>query len=764
MLQQRLLLIQLSCWLTFVSSVAAFVETKQDCQATCGNVSIPYPFGITVGGEDDTRGAGACSIYRVGYGYSVNCNTSYNPPKPFIGTSSNLEILGITETEIHLKTLPDILCYNRHRDPELNISSDAMSLFETSFTFSATRNKLFSIGCGSSGLTSGYKLAEKVQPTSSSCDAWCDTLEDVNEETCDGGGCCQVSIAKGLKEIEADLLWKPNTTDTNLLSFNPCSYTFVADYEQFTFSASDLTAEPTRDIPILVDWAIGTTTCEESQMNLTTFACQENTHCSDSGNNPGYRCTCNEGYKGKWGTLILVPDAEVYVNECEDQNNNPCVEICINTNGSFNCACPEGSHGDGRKDGLGCTRDSKFLLITVALGIGLGFLFLIIASSWLHLIYKKRKLIKQREKYFQQNGGSLLKGQLALNEGGVETSKNFTEKELKSATNNYDESLVLGRGGFGTVYKGTLCDGRVVAIKKSKEDDQSQNEQFINEVVILTQINHRNVVKLLGCCLEVEVPLLVYEYLSNGTLFQHIHSGSEVPSISWESRLRIAAETAGALAYLHSSTTIPIIHRDVKSANILLDENYIAKVADFGASTLIPLDQTKLATVAQGTRGYMDPEYFNTINEATTKQVIAVSELAKRCLNSMGDKRPTMKQVASELESWRGIETTASSCHHETNTILPTDPRDLYTAPLFASTTTVDSAQYSFGAGGVMGGARHVVYKGPSIVKEVIYGITLGLIAGGLWKMHHWNNQKRTREFYDLLEKGEISVVVDEED
>ncbi|OVA11908.1 Protein kinase domain [Macleaya cordata] len=245
-------------------------------------------------------------------------------------------------------------------------------------------------------------------------------------------------------------------------------------------------------------------------------------------------------------------------------------------------------------------------------GIGLALLFLIIGSSWLFLCLRKRKLIKLKENFFQQNGGLLLKQQISSHEGSVESAKIFTAKELELATKIFDESRILGQGGYGTVYKGTLSNNCVVAIKKSKIVDQSQIEQFINEVVILTQINHRNVVKLLGCCLETEVPLLVYEYVSNGTLFQHIHSKDGMSSIPWESRLRIAAEAASALSCLHSAASILIIHRDIKSTNILLDENYIAKVSDFEASRLLPLDQTQFTTRVQGTLGYLDPEYFYT--------------------------------------------------------------------------------------------------------------------------------------------------------
>ncbi|THF94127.1 hypothetical protein TEA_011709 [Camellia sinensis var. sinensis] len=350
------------------------------------------------------------------------------------------------------------------------------------------------------------------------------------------------------------------------------------------------------------------------------------------------------------------------------------------------------------------------------LGISISVSLLLLSASWLYWGYRQRNIINLREKFFQQNGGIMLQQQLSIREGSVQPSKIFTAEDLKKATNNYHESRILGQGGQGTVYKGVLPDNTVVAIKKSKvtEQSQSQIEQFINEVIVLSQVNHRNVVKLLGCCLETQVPLLVYEFITNGTLYDHIHTVGGTSSITWENRLRIATETAAALSYLHSAASTPIIHRDVKSTNILLDNNYVAKVSDFGSSRLIPVDQTQLTTLVQGTLGYLDPEYFQTsqltersdvysfgvvlvelltgkkaisfdrpeadrnlamyfisamkedrlfeivdeqvINDAKADQLEEVAILTKRCLRVKGDERPTMKEVAMELEGLRMME------------------------------------------------------------------------------------------------------------
>ncbi|KAI9161488.1 hypothetical protein LWI28_017946 [Acer negundo] len=185
----------------------------------------------------------------------------------------------------------------------------------------------------------------------------------------------------------------------------------------------------------------------------------------------------------------------------------------------------------------------------------------------------------------------------------------FSYSELKQATLNFHPSKQLGDGGFGIVYYGELKDGRPVAVKRLYENSLKCVEQFMTEIEILTKLRHLNLVTLYGCTSRHSRELLlVYEYIPNGTVADHLHGrNSNSVLLPWPVRLSIAVETAEALAFLHTSD---VIHRDVKTNNILLENNFRVKVADFGLSRLFPTNVTHISTAPQGTPGYVDPEYY----------------------------------------------------------------------------------------------------------------------------------------------------------
>jgi serine/threonine protein kinase len=188
----------------------------------------------------------------------------------------------------------------------------------------------------------------------------------------------------------------------------------------------------------------------------------------------------------------------------------------------------------------------------------------------------------------------------------------FSYNELKKCTNNFSGSNELGFGGYGKVYKGVFPDGKIVAIKRAQQGSMQGGLEFKNEIELLSRVHHKNLVSLVGFCFEQGEQMLVYEYISNGTLREGL-SGKYGTQLDWKRRLRIALGSARGLAYLHELANPPIIHRDVKSTNILLDENLTAKVADFGLSKLVSdSEKGHVSTQVKGTLGYLDPEYYMT--------------------------------------------------------------------------------------------------------------------------------------------------------
>ncbi|XP_063935665.1 serine/threonine-protein kinase PBL35-like isoform X1 [Daucus carota subsp. sativus] len=198
--------------------------------------------------------------------------------------------------------------------------------------------------------------------------------------------------------------------------------------------------------------------------------------------------------------------------------------------------------------------------------------------------------------------------------------RRFSFHDIRSATNNFKEELVIGKGGFGIVYKG-IIEERIVAVKRSKSMSKQGSKEFLTEIKMLSQFQHSHLVSLIGYCDDSEEMILVYEYMPAGSLADHLHKrvrrgDTILPSLTWEQRLKICIGVAHGLDYLHTGTSIDerVIHRDVKTANILLDENLAAKLSDFGLSKTGPANQTctYVSTRVKGTHGYLDPYYVAT--------------------------------------------------------------------------------------------------------------------------------------------------------
>ncbi|KAJ8545187.1 hypothetical protein K7X08_017770 [Anisodus acutangulus] len=638
-------------WLMLLDqSTAATSLAKPGCEESCGNLTIPYPFGLSAN----------CSLNSW---YLIKCDKSSNPPKAFLNSFLQVElqseVKSVSIENQTITTLVSIVNFCNGSSRGSRIITTGTDLSESPFYYSKDRNKLMFVGCGNG-------LVTQKQNVLSGCTAICSAGTRLTG--CYGINCCQSLVPFDLSSYTA------NFTNSGIQqeAHPKCNAAFLVDQ---TWVPAKV-AEPfvfLGHAPVVWVWTLQS---KELDSGLLCDKSEAAVKLEDGTSVANLQCRCGPGTQGN----------PYFSNGCQ------VIQGCTNCTDVFYYS----------------KQSPTIILLSVFISIGV--LLLLFGSYLLYKTFKRRRNKRQKQMFFKLNGGLLLQQQLSSNEGTIDKAKLFTAKELEKATDHFNENRILGRGGQGTVYKGMLSDGKIVAVKKSKLVDENQLDQFINEVVILSQINHRNVVKLLGCCLETEVPLLVYEFIINGTLYSLIHNENNDFPFPWSTRLRIATEVAGALAYLHSATSVPIYHRDIKSSNILLDEKYRAKVSDFGTSRSIAIDQTHLTTGVQGTFGYLDPEYFQssqfteksdvysfgvvlaelltgkkaistTTNEyrslatnfllATDKNrldtiihaeisqegrkedIMAAANIAYRCLNLNGKKRPTMKEVTTALEAIR---------------------------------------------------------------------------------------------------------------
>ncbi|KAL0338951.1 UNVERIFIED_CONTAM: Receptor-like serine/threonine-protein kinase ALE2 [Sesamum angustifolium] len=234
------------------------------------------------------------------------------------------------------------------------------------------------------------------------------------------------------------------------------------------------------------------------------------------------------------------------------------------------------------------------------------------------------------------------------------SAKTFSSSDLDKATDYFNESRILGEGGFGRVYSGVLEDGTEVAVKILKRYDQQGGREFLAEVEMLSRLHHRNLVKLIGICVEDRTRCLVYELIPNGSLESHLHGiDRETAPLNWSARLKIALGAARALAYLHEDSSPRVIHRDFKASNILLEDDFTPKVSDFGlARTALDGENKYISTRVMGTFGYVAPEYAMTGHLLVKSDVYSYGVVLLELLTGRKPVDMTQPPGQENLVSW----------------------------------------------------------------------------------------------------------------
>ncbi|KAJ0264462.1 Protein kinase domain-containing protein [Hirschfeldia incana] len=256
------------------------------------------------------------------------------------------------------------------------------------------------------------------------------------------------------------------------------------------------------------------------------------------------------------------------------------------------------------------------LTVVPAIGIAVTAFSVMMLAVLIVLIQRKKRELDDDDESKDHNPTKTLpsspRPKVMVHEGSSLAFRKFGYREIRKATKDF--SSVIGSGGFGTVHRGEFSNGLVAAVKRMNKSCEQADDEFCREIELLARLHHRHLVALKGFCTKKNERFLVYEYMANGSLTDHLHS-TEKPPLSWATRMKIAIDVANALEYLHLYCDPPLCHRDIKSSNILLDENFVAKLADFGlahASRDGSICFEPINTDIRGTPGYVDPEYVVT--------------------------------------------------------------------------------------------------------------------------------------------------------
>ncbi|CAK9148764.1 unnamed protein product [Ilex paraguariensis] len=354
--------------------------------------------------------------------------------------------------------------------------------------------------------------------------------------------------------------------------------------------------------------------------------------------------------------------AEMYPNaECTSMADRHCAyncSSCISAECFSNCSYSNATVG--KKNGRSWSLQLPVIVAEIAFVVFLA--GVVSLSAIIYVRYKLRncrcsvKGLKSKESggngSFQKESGKVRSD---LDEFKISRAQMFTYGELERATSGFKEESQVGKGSFSCVFKGVLKDGTIVAVKRAiiSPDMKKNAKEFRTELDLLSRLNHAHLLNLLGYCEEGEERLLVYEFMANGSLHQHLHGKNTAlkEQLDWVRRVTIAVQAARGIEYLHGYACPPVIHRDIKSSNILIDEEHNARVADFGLSLLGPANSSSpLAELPAGTLGYLDPEYYRLHYLTTKSDVYSFGVLLLEILS--GRKAIDMQYEEGNVVEW----------------------------------------------------------------------------------------------------------------